>query len=484
MRKNLLSQVAVLCMLVPAVSFLSLPVAAATKKGLSTPVAAPETRGLEVNADSGLTPGSQLRLTLDASPRGQASARLPGINVELPLREVTPGRYSGQYTVRRTDRIDPSAVIRVSFSAGGRALSSDYTFPPSFMAAGGAAPVAAAAPAPASVTATAPFIISRAPLSVQAPAAAPTIERFAIAPVGRVEPGAELLFRLNGMPGATASFDIPGVASNIPMRELRPGHYEGVYTVRRQDNLMGAGLVTATLRSNDNRSVTSTLSQPLISDSRPPQIGNLMPRQGDAVSTGLAMVSASFDDASGAGVDPRSVRVVVSGRDVTSLAQVTPREFTYRGSLPPGRHTVEVTAADRAGNVAQKSWSFEVGSSVLGAPSAALPLMVLSHPNNTPIDQNPTTIRGRTAPGAMVRVRVDAILPSMNRRTGASVAEQLFSDAVQADANGDFSFTFNPRYTRDNATSLPVPGTRYEVSITANRDNMMSESRLMLFQRS
>jgi hypothetical protein len=54
---------------------------------------------------------------------------------------------------------------------------------------------------------------------------------------------------------------------------------------------------------------------------------------------------------------------------------------------------------------------------------------------------------------------------------------------VQADANGEFSFHFNPRYVRDNASSLPVPGTRYDVSITANRDNTTTESRLVLFQR-
>ena len=60
----------------------------------------------------------------------------------------------------------------------------------------------------------------------------------------------------------------------------------------------------------------------------------------------------------------------------------------------------------------------------------------------------------------------------------------MLSLQVQADANGDFSFNFNPRYVREGASSLPVPGTRYELSISANRDNASGESRLMLFQRS
>jgi hypothetical protein len=388
----------------------------------------------------------------------------------VPLREVSPGHYAGRYTVRRSDRIDPAAVIRVSLTAASRTVVANYTFPPSFMA-------------PVAVAPAQPVVVAQAPVIVLQPSSAPLrIERFAVAPLGRAEPGAELQFRLNGAPGATAWLDIPGVASHVPLRETRPGHYEGGYIVRPRDNLAAAGPVTATLRADDNRVVTATLSQPLVNDNRAPQFANLTPRAGDAVSSGPTLVAGNFNDASGAGVDPESVRIVISGRDVTSRAQITPREFSFRDRLPPGRHTVEVTAADRAGNVGQKSWSFEVGSAVLGASSAVLPLMVMSHQNNAMIGQDVTTIRGRTAPFATVNVRVDAVSPH-GRRIEAGVAQELASETVQADANGEFSFHFNPRYVRDNASSLPVPGTRYDVSITANRDNTTTESRLVLFQR-
>lgn len=487
MKKHLLSQAAAWCLLAPAASLLSIPATAADRAvpATSATTATPQTLGLEVNADRGLVAGSQLRLTLEASPGGMATARIPGPNIVLPLKELSPGKYSGRYTVRPGDQIDPAAVIRVTLVAASRTVAANYSFPPSFMLA--AAPsvpqaqqIIAQAPAPRTIILQSPV---PTPVVVQAPVPV-RIERFAVAPVGRAEAGAELLFRLDGMPGATASFDIPGIASGIPMRELRPGHYEGSYTVRSQDNLAAAGLVTATLRSVDQRIATSTLSQPLISDSRPPQIGSLSPRQGENVSSGLTTISASLDDASGAGVNPASVRVVVSGRDVTSQALVTPRELAFRAALPPGRHTVEVTAADRAGNVTQKSWSFDVGSSVMGAPSQVLPLLLMSPANNATVDPQATVIRGRTAPGAIVRIRVDAVAPALDRRFNAGVAEQMLTQAIQADANGDFSFTFNPRSVRDNATSLPIPGTRYEVSITANRDNQNAETRLMLFQRS
>lgn len=465
MKKHLIRQAAALCLLAPGVgSLVCLPAAA------QTAAAAPQARGLEVNADAGVAPGSQLRLTFEGTPGGQATARIPGPDANVALKEVAPGKYTGHYIVRRSDSIDPTAVIRVTFKAASQTVVANYTFPPSFQT-----PVAAAPERPA--------VIVQAPVVAPAPLPPLRIERFAVAPVGRAEPGAELQFRLNGMPGATAWLDIPGMAARVPMRETRPGQYEGTYVLRRRDDLGAAGLVTATLRSDDNRVVTATLSQPLVNDNRPPQIDDLLPRQGDAVSSGPTQVSGTFSAAGGAGIDPQSVRITVSGRDVTSLAQITPREFSFRDRLPPGRHTVEVLASDRAGNVAQKSWSFDVGSSVLGAPSVTLPLMVMSHQNNAIVGQEVTTIRGRTAPFATVRVQVDAISPA-GRRTDAGVAQRLVSESVQADANGEFSFHFNPRTSRDNASSLPVPGTRYDVSITSTRDNARSESRLMLFQRS
>lgn len=387
-KKHLLSQAAALFLLASTASLFSLPAAAGGNVVLAA-ATAPQTHGLEVNADSGVAPGSQLRLTLDATPGGRATVRIPGVDGAIVLRESSPGHYTGSYTVRRADRVDPAAVIHVSFALGERTVAANYSFPPSFMA-------------PVAVAPARPSVIAQAPVWVPGPAAV------------QVEP---------------------------PLRPEAP-----------------------------------------VRESRPPQIGNLLPRPGEAVGSGPTLVSGSLNDAAGVGVDPQSVRIIVSGRDVTSLAQITPREFSFRDRLPPGRHTVEVTAADRAGNVLQKSWSFDVGSSVLGYAPATLPLSVLNYQNNGTIGHDDTTIRGRTVPFAAVHVRIDAVAP-FGRGTDAGVAQALLSEAIQADANGDFSFTFNPRYSRDNATTLPVPGTRYDVSITASRDNLSTESRLMLFQR-
>jgi hypothetical protein len=261
---------------------------------------------------------------------------------------------------------------------------------------------------------------------------------------------------------------LPGVDNNVALREVRPGQYEGSYVVRRRDTLDPNGPIVATLRMGD-RTVNMNLAQPLVAaDSRPPAITNLTPREGDTVAGGPpTVISASFRDRGGAGVDPNTVRIMISGRNVTPDAQVTPDSFSYRAPLPPGRHTVDVTARDHAGNTVRRTWTFEVASG-----PANVPIQVLSHVNNGQVDGNVTNIRGRTAPLAEITVRVDAVPPVVGQ---FGVAQNVLSRTIQADPSGHFEFSFN--------SPFPVPGTRYDVSLKAHRADVTTESKLVLYQR-
>lgn len=450
MKSQLRNQLAALFLLLPAAaSMVALPATAASAR------AAPEIFELQVDADGGLSAGSLLEFTLEGTPRGQARVRIPGTNVNLALKETERGIYTGSYTVRRADRIDPAKPLRASLSSGKRTVYANYNVPASL------APQVAAAP---------PVIVPPLPAAPQPL----RIDRFVVAPISKLEPGAELSFSLDGLAGATATLDIPGVITGVPMREVRPGRYEGSYTVRRQDNFNPAVPVVATLRSGD-RVVTANLNRRLVTDNAAPVIGNLVPRQGETVTgIGPTLVSGTFDDTGGTLIDPSSVRILLSGRDITSETQVTPQAFTFRGSLPPGRHTVDVTAKDRAGNATQRTWTFQVGTSLAAAPSV-LSLQVLSPGNNATVDGTQVVVQGRTAPGALVRVKVDAISPIAGNRF--SVAQSLVVDSVQADAQGNFSFNFGPQ------RSLSIPGTRYEVLVTASQNGQSAESKLVLFQR-
>jgi hypothetical protein len=440
-----------------AAAFLLMPVAATL---MALPSVAQAQRALqlesfEVESDGDLRPGSQLRFKVEGSPRAQAAVRIRGLDRIIQLRETDRGVYTGRYTIRRGDRISEQSAIRASLRSRNMTTTASYTFPP------GIADGRVAVRPPQVVPVPPPPVQALPPLK---------IERFSVATIGKIEPGAELNFTVVGAPGATVDFDIPGVVQNVAMREVRPGVYEGSYTIRRMDNFAPSRPIVASMRIGD-RVVNQALTQPLVADARPPVIRHLSPREGDAIVGRGAAISGTFDDAGGVGVDPRSVRITLSGRNVTGQSEITPQHFTYRADLPPGRHTVDVTASDLGGNTVRRSWNFDVVATVGAAPTT-LPLQVTSHPNNAQISSGATVVHGRTLPGATVDVKVHAIA-SVAGLIG--VTQEVTSQRVQADGNGNFTFSFTPQ--------LPLPGTRYEVSMVSNRGDRRAESTLVLFQR-
>lgn len=356
MKIKLRQTVAALALLGPVT--MALPIAAQAQ----AIAARPTVNALQLTAEDGLAPGAEVQLTVRATPRSRVDVNLND-RVVVPLREISPGVYSGIYNVRGSDRIDANGLMRVSVASGGLTTSGNYTFPPSVIAwQNGAQP---------------------APPLAQAPRIeAPRIERFTAMADGPVEPGAQVRFMLTGAAGGEATLNLPGIARNLPLDEVRPGVYRGSYTLRRQDNFDALDAASVTLRLGD-RAVGANLTQPIAS----------------------------------------------------------------RG---PG--------------------------AVMGAAPLAIALQpqILSHSQNDSVDRGPTQIRGRTVPFAVVRVRVDAVPPLVGQRLG--VAQQLVSETVQADAQGNFAFDFNPR-------SAPIPGTRFEVSVTANERGQSAESRITLMQR-
>ena len=441
MTRHIRNQVAALFLLLPAAT--ALLVAPGT---VMAQPAATELRSLQVETDDGLRAGADLQFTIEGTPRGRVQLKIEGVPRSIVLQETERGVYTGSYTIRRQDRINERSAVRATLKVRNRSITSNYALPVGIGRRDGAAPTA--------------------------PPPGLKIDRFSVAPIDKMEPGAELRFTLNGAPGGRAHFDIPGVIDNVPMREVQPGVYEGAYTIRRMDNLAPSRPAVATLRVGE-RTVSSTLTQPLIADARPPVIRHVSPRDGESVPrSGATSVSATFDDAGGVGVDPQSVRIVIAGRDVTSAAQITAQFFTYRADLPSGRYPVEVTARDMVGNGMRQNWTFNVDSQVNAAPTT-VQLQVTSHANNATVDRGAVVVRGRTVPGAVVDVKVNA----MGTLVGVfGLNQELMSQRVQADRSGDFSFSFT--------SQVPLPGTRYEVTMTAGRDGMVAtETQLVLFQK-
>lgn len=229
------------------------------------------------------------------------------------------------------------------------------------------APVAAAlvaqpAAAQNAVVAAPAHQVRVASAAVVAPA--PVIDRFVVRPAGRLLPGRELHFRLVGARGGDAWVDIPGVVRGIEMREVRPGVYEGNYTVRRRDDLQAFDRAVATLSRGHFRTTARADfrddQRRWGRDERAPRISDLWPRNGEQISRrGLARIAVRMDD-DRSGVDPASVRLRVDGRDVTPDARIMQDEVRYAENLPRGRHSAELVVRDRAGNAARTAWTFDV----------------------------------------------------------------------------------------------------------------------------
>ena len=95
-----------------------------------------------------------------------------------------------------------------------------------------------------------------------------------------------------------------------------------------------------------------------------------------------------------------------------------------------------------------------------------------SHANNAIIEGGTTVVRGRTAPGTVVEIKVQAFNPVAGL---LGVNQDAMMQRVQADGNGNFSFTVS--------SQLPLPGTRYEVTMVAHKADLSTESKLVLFQK-
>lgn len=343
-------------------AFMALLLSLSTPAPAAAQARAPEVNALQLDADAALDPGSQLQLRVEGSPRGRASVQVAGTDIVVPLRETAPGVYRGSHTVSRRDAIDPTRTLRASIALGGMTTSRNFSFPPAF--------VALARPAGAQAQ-------TQARMQTPAQAQPPRIDRFEVRPDGPLSPGAQVRFVLEGASGGDASVNLPGIASRLPLREVRPGQYRGAYTLRRNDNTAALASAAATLRLS-GQWVTANLTEPLA------------PTQ------------------------------------------------------------------------------------VLGAASGPVTLEVLSPANHSTVDTALVQVRGRTAPHATVRARVEAVPPLIGQRLG--VAQRLFEDNVTANASGDFSFSFDPR-------ALALPGTRYEVQLSAGSGAQASQARLVLLQR-
>lgn len=408
----------------------------------------PDIDSFDVEQVSSLDPGTELVFRIEGTPKARASLRITGVPRTIILKETSRGEYEGTYTIRKNDKIPANATVTATLAQGKKRTVARLG---ESLVAGGIVVQPRPSPAPTNVS----------------------IERFTVDQLERFEPGAELKFTLTGTPRARATYTIENVVANRPMEEVRPGVYEGTYTIRRSDNFSPGMRVTATLQLN-GQVARSQLDRRIVNDSEPPSVRNVSPRDEDVIAIATPIViTGNFDDGNGTGVDPKTVRITFDGRDVTGQSTITPQGFSYRaGNLSAGNHIVEVRLRDYVGNASRTTWNFRATGESTITPIGSFPLDILSPANNAEVPSGPVEVRGRTIANAVIDVEVTA-----NASVGGlfGVTQRIFQTTLRSDGQGYFGFSFTP--------PVNVPGARYEVNLRANKDNESRERKLVLTQR-
>ncbi|MGQ0548829.1 MAG: stalk domain-containing protein [Armatimonadota bacterium] len=242
------------------------------------------------------------------------------------------------------------------------------------------------------------------PPQPQPPAGGVRITSFVHTATAPLRAGSSLTVTLRGSPGGTATFDIFGVASGVPMREIAPGVYQGVYAVRTQDSVADA-VVVGRLRVNGQEAPLVQAGTPVTIDSLPPRIVQRFPERGTTVTNLRPNILIAFEDQGASGINPATSRLIVNGRDVTAQTSMTETAMAYNPPEPlSGRVQVRVILADKAGNVMEEAYAFSTG-----VPQASLIQSVTVHPTTPLRPRDVLTVRMVGTPGGQASFTIEGV---------------------------------------------------------------------------
>jgi outer membrane lipoprotein SlyB len=100
----------------------------------------PRIERFDVVGDDRLTPGNELNFTVVGTPGAKVEMGIEGAKGVFFLDEVRPGEYTGEYTIRRKDRIASNSVVTANMRIGNRVATAKLN-KPLMLAAAPAAPV-------------------------------------------------------------------------------------------------------------------------------------------------------------------------------------------------------------------------------------------------------------------------------------------------------------------------------------------------------
>jgi Bacterial Ig-like domain len=246
---------------------------------------------------------------------------------------------------------------------------------------------------------------------------------------------------------------------------------------------LGFGVHTATAEASDRagNAASALVWSFTVADEDPPVVAGRRPLP-DSIVPGATAIAFDLTDA-GTGVDAGTLVIDVDGSDVSSWGALSGGHFSYApGNLGAGVHTISVTVADNAGNVAGPVvWQFAVADpATLGLAAAGGPSSIVH--GHAAVLRFAATSSGTGMAGARILV---------SARPAGSAA---FGPArvVTASATGVAELSVSPARTTAYRAELEAdPSVRAErtlvvhqrVTLTASRHRMRRGGTLQLSGR-
>jgi len=288
--------------------------------------------------------------------------------------------------------------------------------------------------------------------------------------------GDVLAIRVNATPGADrVTADVGNAITGIALAEREPGRYTGAVIIG-QDIRLNNAPVYATLRDGNVVREAQSVQRVTI-DTRPPQYTLQIPEAGETYSREYALDAFFSDDDSG--IDPRAVRLLLNGRDVTARAAISDRDIRYNVvDLPIGVSTFRLELIDRAGNITAGEWQVvvrekpplilavnydaanmlklgdELNISVIGTPDADLALARIGNAitDIRLIEREPGRYSQRVTIDRKVSA-VDIYVYAVLRRNGIDSEEVRGERPITLDAEPPECLTVSPK--RDSIVYAP-----------------------------
>ncbi|MBN9414393.1 hypothetical protein ABS71_19710 [bacterium SCN 62-11] len=319
--------------------------------------------------------------------------------------------------------------------------------------------------------------VSNAPIKqtpIQTGSVAPTLSNVVHNARRGLNAGDTLTVTATGDPGGKATFDIMGVVTDVQMREVSSGRYEGEFVVKRGMQVDNGTLV-AHLSRNGQESVLESrravdINGGTVADNNNNGGGfngnssdafQVTPADGSIVNTSRPTVHVNLDSR----LASNSARVFLDGNEVTNQAQTmgSAVHFVPTNDLSSGFHRVSVQAVDRNGRLLTRDWDFSVSSNAYnnnnnngnwngnGGFNQNGPMMVnLTNLNNGSSVGSFFNVQGQTTPFSQVSLVAQAdrsLIPGV-----IGVQNQVANITRQADGQGRFDIQVDASRVPRNTT--------------------------------